>query len=79
MLDDWVSFIETCAENEENEVLRLTVSQVLASGNVTFILAEPFHAFGKLLLFVVVSKKILLDDVWAEAKDVYTDLNENLL
>jgi hypothetical protein len=48
MIEDWVSFIETCAQCEENEIIRLTLSQVIGSGNVTFVLAEPLHAFGEI-------------------------------
>jgi hypothetical protein len=47
MIEEWVSFIETCADDYENEVLRLTLAQVIGSGNVTFVLAEPLHAFGR--------------------------------
>jgi hypothetical protein len=52
MVEELVSFFETCAENYENEVLRLTLSQVIGSGNVTFVLAGPLHTFGKHLLFL---------------------------
>ena len=46
-MEEWVLFIENCAENEENEVLRINVAQVIGSGNVDFILAQPFNLCGK--------------------------------
>ena len=50
MIEEWVSFIETCADNYENEILRLTLSQVIGSGNVTFVLVEPLQGFGRIII-----------------------------
>lgn len=47
MVQEWVTFIETCAESEESEILRLTLSQVIGSGNITFVLANPLHTLGR--------------------------------
>lgn len=53
IVEEWVAFIETCAESEENEILRLTLSQVIGSGNITFVLAEPLPAFGRIYFLVI--------------------------
>ena len=55
MVEEWVAFVETCAASEENEILRLTLSQVIGSGNITFVLAEPLHAFGRIYFLVMIT------------------------
>ena len=55
MVEEWVAFVETCGESEENEILRLTLSQVIGSGNITFVLAEPLHAFGRIYFLVMIT------------------------
>ena len=48
VLEEWVSYVEACASDEESEVLRLTVSQVLGSDSVSCILTAPYHLYGKI-------------------------------
>lgn len=48
MIEEWVSFVETCAKNDDNEALRLTLSQVICSPDVDFLLTHPLCAFGKI-------------------------------
>ena len=61
MLEEWVTFIETCAESEESELLRLTLSQVIGSGSITFVLAKPLHAFGMVCFLVICLSTYLLN------------------
>ena len=57
MLEEWVTFIETCAESEESELLRLALSQ----GSITFVLAKPLHAFGMICFLVIYFSTYLLN------------------
>ncbi|XP_028408527.1 thyroid adenoma-associated protein homolog [Dendronephthya gigantea] len=65
MVKDLVSFIEMCTENEEDEILRLAVAQVLGSGNVTFILVEPLLGYEnqtfriwKVLIYLLIDDSV---------------------
>ena len=62
MLEEWMNLFEMCAHNEENEKLRLTITLVIGSGRVNFLLLKPLSSYGKILMnhFVKkLSRKIL--------------------
>ena len=48
-----MSYVEAFSGNEESEDLRLTVSQVLGSGNAFCVLIKPHDAYGEGFSFTI--------------------------
>ena len=55
MLEEWVTFIETCAESEDSELLRLTLAYLksLALEVLPPLHIKPLHAFGMICFLVI--------------------------